>query len=434
MSLAGSSRRRLPRRLTLFATLLALLAPAGGRPGARAQSPAPPQVTVNLYGSSLSFRTLPSTLVTAELAGPTGRKAEGVGVGDAQGMAQVGFYTGQTSILPGDSIVLSRANDKPLHLTVPQLAASLVDLPTVEGVAPPGATAQLSLVVQGQSPTAIEKQVVADSQGSFSVDLGAQFGDPDAVATGTLTYDSPEGGRFVLTLATVDAQITLGAPALRGRATAGWEISATVTAAGGSPQKIGPVTAGGDGGFVLPLQALGRPIAVGDDVDLSASGDAGNTTWSAIYLNQVKDITVVLDRSSDRATGTAPAGGAVILSAEDMDGRQELFRATADGAGAPPIPARATSAWAAWPCCRGCAWASICPSARAWPNPAGSSPSPCAAPPAPSRPRAPPRLMTRAATSSTSSARREQSPRPATAWRSRLPTTSAIPCCCAYPS
>ncbi len=334
MSLAGSSRRRLPRRLTLFATLLALLAPAGGRPGARAQSPAPPQVTVNLYGSSLSFRTLPSTLVTAELAGPTGRKAEGVGVGDAQGMAQVGFYTGQTSILPGDSIVLSRANDKPLHLKVPQLAASLVDLPTVEGVAPPGATAQLSLVVQGQSPTAIEKQVVADSQGSFSVDLGAQFGDPDAVATGTLTYDSPEGGRFVLTLATVDAQITLGAPALRGRATAGWEISATVTAAGGSPQKIGPVTAGGDGGFVLPLQALGRPIAVGDDVDLSASGDAGNTTWSAIYLNQVKDITVVLDRSSDRATGTAPAGGAVILSAEDMDGRQELFRATADGAGA----------------------------------------------------------------------------------------------------
>ena len=120
MTLAASPPRRLsPRLLPLLAALLALtvLAPAGpgGRPAAQAQSPAPPQVTVNLYSSSLLFRTLPATLVTAELTGPKGRKAEGVGVGDAQGVAQVGFYTGETSILPGDTIELSRANDKPLH-------------------------------------------------------------------------------------------------------------------------------------------------------------------------------------------------------------------------------------------------------------------------------------------------------------------------------
>ena len=338
MTLAASPPRRLsPRLLPLLAALLALtvLAPAGpgGRPAAQAQSPAPPQVTVDLYSSSLLFRTLPATLVTAELTGPKGRKAEGVGVGDAQGVAQVGFYTGETSILPGDTIVLSRANDKPLHLTVPQLAASLVELPTVEGIAPPGVTAQLSLKVQG-SPAAIEKQVVADSQGAFTVDLSAQLSDPDAVATGSLTYDSPEGGRFVLALATVDAQITLGAPALRGRVTAGWEVSATVTAAGGSPVKIGPVTAGGDGSFLMSLQPLGRPIAVGDNVDLRATGGGQHINWFSHHINQVKDITVTLDRSSDLATGTAPAGEAVILSAEDMDGRQELFRATADGAGA----------------------------------------------------------------------------------------------------
>ncbi|MBK6563596.1 hypothetical protein [Candidatus Amarobacter glycogenicus] len=310
MTLAASPPRRLsPRLLPLLAALLALtvLAPAGpgGRPAAQAQSPAPPQVTVNLYSSSLLFRTLPATLVTAELTGPKGRKAEGVGVGDAQGVAQVGFYTGETSILPGDTIVLSRANDKPLHLTVPQLAASLVELPTVEGIAPPGVTAQLSLKVQG-SPAAIEKQVVADSQGAFTVDLSAQLSDPDAVATGSLTYDSPEGGRFVLALATVDAQITLGAPALRGRVTAGWEVSATVTAAGGSPVKIGPVTAGGDGSFLMSLQPLGRPIAVGDNVDLRATGGGQHINWFSHHINQVKDITVTLDRSSDLATGTAP--------------------------------------------------------------------------------------------------------------------------------
>lgn len=335
MSLAASARRRLaPRLPLLLAALLALLAPAGGRPAARAQSPASPQVTANLYGSSLTFRTLPSTLVTAELAGPKGRKAEGLGVGDAQGQAQVYFFTGETSILPGDTIILSRANDKPLHLTVPRLNASLLELPALEGVAPPGAALRLSLTVPGLAAP-VEKNLVADAQGAFTVDLSADVTDPDAVVTGSLSYDTPEGGRFVLSLATVDAQITLGGPALRGRATAGWTISAKVTAAaGGAPVSLGPVTAGGDGSFVLPLQALGRPIAVGDDVDLLAEGSNPDLVWSAVYINPVKDITLTLDRSADRVTGVAPAGEAVTVTATDMDGRQEVFAAVADGAGA----------------------------------------------------------------------------------------------------
>lgn len=335
MSLAASARRRLaPRLPLLLAALLALLAPAGGRPAARAQSPAPPQVTANLYGSSLTFRTLPSTLVTAELAGPKGRKAEGVGVGDAQGVAQVQFFTGETSILPGDSIVLSRANDKPLHLTVPKLDASLLELPALEGIAPPGAALRLSLTVPGQAAP-VEKAVVADAQGAFAVDLSAEIKDPDAVVTGSLSFDTPEGGRFVLALATVDAQITLGGPALRGRATAGWTLSAKVTpTGGGAPVSLGPVTAGGDGGFVLPLQALGRPIAVGDNVDLQAAGGSPALAWSALYLNPVKDISLTLDRSADRVTGMAPAGEAVTVTATDMDGHQETFATVADGAGA----------------------------------------------------------------------------------------------------
>ncbi|MBK6563600.1 MAG: hypothetical protein IPG14_19020, partial [Dehalococcoidia bacterium] len=143
----------------------------------------------------------------------------------------------------------------------------------------------------------------------------------------------PRGGRFVLALGSVDAQITLGAPALRGRATAGWELSATITAAGGSPVKSGP----------------SPPVATAAS-SCPSSPWAGPSPWAATWtsepreaathqlvlhhINQVKDITVTLDRSSDLATGTAPAGEAVILNAEDMDGRQELFRATADGAGA----------------------------------------------------------------------------------------------------
>lgn len=338
MSLAASMRRRLAPRLTLLpASLLALaviMAPASGRTVVRAQSPAPPQVTANLYGSSLTFRTLPSTLVTAELAGPKGRKAEGIGVGDAQGVAEVFFFTGETSILPGDTIILSRANDKPLHLTVPRLNASLLELPALEGVAPPGAALRLSLTVPGQ-PAPVEKNLVADAQGAFAVDLGAEIKDPDAVVTGSLSYDTPEGGRFVLALATVDAQITLGGPALRGRATAGWTISAKVTAAGGgAPVTLGPVTAGGNGSFVLPLQVLGRPIGVGDNVDLLAEGSNPDLAWSAVYINPVKDITLTLDRSADRVTGMAPAGEAITVTATDMDGHQEVFAAVADGAGA----------------------------------------------------------------------------------------------------
>ncbi|MBK7782291.1 MAG: hypothetical protein IPJ58_16260 [Ardenticatenia bacterium] len=57
--------------------------------------------------------------------------------GRRPGRGPGGLYTGETSILPGDTIVLSRANDKPLHLTVPQLARQPVELPTVEGIARP---------------------------------------------------------------------------------------------------------------------------------------------------------------------------------------------------------------------------------------------------------------------------------------------------------
>lgn len=326
---------RLPflRLLPLLLLSALLLTPAAGQRPAAAQAPAEPLVTVDLYGNSLSFRTLPNTLVTAELVGPAGRKAEGLGVGDAQGLAQVFFLAGDARILPGDSITLSRANDKPLRLTVPILGASLVELPAVEGLAPPEAALRLSLTVPGLAQP-VEKETRADAQGAFSVDLSAEVKDPDAAITGSLSLLTPEGARFVLALATVDAQITLGAPVLRGRATAGWEISATVTAVGGAVQKLGPVSAGGDGNFMLPLQALGRPIAVGDAVDLSAVGRSGDTAWSAIYLSQIKDITVELDRSADRVTGTAPAGETVLVSAEDLDGRQERFSTVADGAGA----------------------------------------------------------------------------------------------------
>ncbi len=337
MSFVASPRRRTGWRPRLASLPLLLLLPAllvGPRVAGRAaaQAPAEPQVTVDLYGNSLSFRTLPSTLVTAELAGPGGRKAEGLGAGDAQGVAQVFFFTGDARILPGDTITLSRANDKPLRLTVPQLAASLGDLPRVSGLAPAGAALTLRLAAGGAGAAAVERTFSADAQGAFALDLGAELADPTAPRSGSLSVDTPEGGRFRLALATAEVQVTLGAPALRGRLTAGWEFSGTVTAPGGQPQAIGPVAADGSGRFVLPLGQLGRPLGAGDQLDLQARAPVGG--WSEQIAGATQELSLELDRSADRARGQAPAGVSVLVTATDLDGREEAFAATADAAGA----------------------------------------------------------------------------------------------------
>lgn len=325
---------RLPflRLLPLLLLSALLLTPAAGQRPAAAQAPAEPLVTVDLYGNSLSFRTLPNTLVTAELVGPAGRKAEGLGVGDAQGLAQVFFLAGDARILPGDSITLSRANDKPLRLTVPILGASLVELPRVAGLAPPGATVRLSLTARGGGATAVEQSAVADSQGAFGVDLGSRLGEGVALAAGSLSYDSPEGGRYRLALASAQLQVTLGAPVLRGQATAGWEVRGSITLAGGQTQAIGPAVADGSGAFALPLPQGGRPLAAGDQVAYGAKSPVG--AWTTDHSGALAEISVTLDRDGNRVSGQAPAGAAVTVVATDLDGRQESFDATADGAGA----------------------------------------------------------------------------------------------------
>ncbi|MBK7782292.1 MAG: hypothetical protein IPJ58_16265 [Ardenticatenia bacterium] len=187
-------------------------------------------------------------------------------------------------------------------------------------------------------------------------------------------------------------------------------------------------------------------------MDLRATEAASIIPWFSHHINQVKDITVTLDRSSDLATGTAPAGEAVILSAEDMDGRQELFRATADGAGAFSVAMAPRvdlgSGWrvrAAYPSSSNVSVGRLAvlprvrvgvdlPISQGLAEPGRMLTVTLRSAAGAIKARAPPRPMTRAATGSISSARRGPSLRPATAWRSRLPTTSAIPCCCACPS
>ncbi|MBK6563589.1 hypothetical protein [Candidatus Amarobacter glycogenicus] len=207
--------------------------------------------------------------------------------------------------------------------------------------------------------------------------------------------------------------------------------------------KIGPVTARGDGSFSRP-SSPSRPIAVGYQRDLRATGGGQHINWFSHHITS-HDITGHLDRSSDLATGTAPPAKPSSSAPRTWDGRQEVFRANADGAGAfsvamalrrptcfgPPgkclIPARATAS-----------------AGRLAARPVRVVDLPISQVPA-----EPGRMLTfhflrsaagaikaqsptqaddqRAATSSSiSSARRGPSSRRATASRSRLPTTSAI--------
>ena len=97
----------IPRRLT---ALLLVAAAAGFAPAPTlAQTPPAPVVEVDLYGNTVLFRTLPFSIVTAELSHPGGARSDGVGFAGPEGVAQVQFVEGGQVVRPGDTLTFSWA-------------------------------------------------------------------------------------------------------------------------------------------------------------------------------------------------------------------------------------------------------------------------------------------------------------------------------------
>ncbi|MEO8082484.1 MAG: hypothetical protein ABI780_01545 [Ardenticatenales bacterium] len=334
----------MPARRVLAPVFLALsigLLAASGTPAAapfsaaavRAQ--AAPEVVVPLYGTTLTFHTVPLTAVNAELADATGKKKdEGIGVARADGVANVQFVLSGEGIQPGDMLTLSRSGGKPLHIAVPALhAAADTEGDRITGHAAPGASVDIALTLGSATPTTIQRTVTADAAGAFALDLAGEADLKAGAVDGTAGYTNADNQRFEVSFSSLGATLTLGAYTLRGRANAGTNVTAEIRHADGTTQTLGPTTTTGAGAFAMSLFGPGqqaRPIAAGDAVTIRTVGDPVQNEERTATLTP---LSVAIDPSTDTISGSAAADSAVRLLADDMDGQQAAFDAASDGAG-----------------------------------------------------------------------------------------------------
>lgn len=318
----------LPLLLTGLVFGLAQLLTGPPRPSS-AQAPAPAEVRVALFGNTVAFGTLPYTLVSAELADANGSKAEGIGYGDADGEALIVFPVGSATILPGDRLTLSRPNDRPLVVPVPEL---VVDLDAagdrIGGRAPAGARLQLSIRASAGSDP-VEREARADADGRFLLELAGELDLVAGEARGEARYDSPEGYRFSTPFAALGAELSLGAPVLRGQASPGTAIEVEVEKPGGERFTLGPTRVVGDPSYAL---AGTRPLEVGDHVRIRQTGSPLPEP-AAAHSVTLQAVTLVLDPDAGRASGSGPADSPLQVSGDDMDGNEARWdlQAEADG-------------------------------------------------------------------------------------------------------
>ena len=296
-----------------------------------AQAPVNAEVRVALHGNTVAFSTLPYTLVSAELADAGGLKAEGIGYGDATGEALIVFPVGSATILPGDSLTLSRPNDRPLVVQVPDLVVDLdAEGDRIGGRAPAGARLQLSIRTNAGSDP-VEREASAGTDGSFLLELAGELDLAAGQAAGEARYDSPEGYRFSAPFAALGAQVSLGAPVLRGQASPGTSIEVEVEKPGGERFTLGPTRVIGDPSYALG-GAGARPLEAGDRVRIRQTGSPLPEAARA-YSVTLQAVTIALDPQAGRASGSGPADTPLQVSGDDMDGnsaRWELQTA-ADG-------------------------------------------------------------------------------------------------------
>jgi hypothetical protein len=208
---------------------------------------------------------------------------------------------------------------------------------------------QIALATSGASPVTIQRTVTADAAGAFTLNLAGETDLQPGAVTGRASYTTSANYRFDAQFAALSASLTLGARALRGQATPGTQVAVDLRRADGSTVRLGPAEVTGGTTYMMALggqggpgqggpgQAPPPPFAAGDSVIVTETGGpAGSDQTLSATLAAV---TISVNASTDRISGTAPAGTALTLSADAMDGTTANFNATADAGGSYSVAA-----------------------------------------------------------------------------------------------
>lgn len=305
--------------LVLSALLLSTIVPLA----VEAQPPDPLRVT--LFSSTVRWSTAPSTTVRVALRKPNGQQANVNAIANAQGQVTAIFPTNpqvDTVIRAGDLLGIHPAAGGAFTRTVPAMTTALDAAGRrVQGTAPAGAALD-ARAYRPDNTEVFSVTVAAAGDGGYGLDL------PPEVALepgtwGSVTHTTPDGDRFAARWDVLYAQVTLADAAVTGRATMGTSVRAQLSA-GGAPkgssgQQPTAVVRTSDFNLTLRQGQPTTPVSAGDRISVTQTG--GDTIGGV-----VPPMTVQLDATADRVTGTGPANQAVVVAVEPGGGAAPVIR------------------------------------------------------------------------------------------------------------
>ncbi len=305
-----------------------------------------PILYANLFSPGFLYRTVSYAPVTVEMTDDAGYRAEGGGFAGEDGWAEVGFIEPDALLLPGRTLTLTRPGAEPLVVRLPDLAAAVdVDADRVFGRAPADETVQLE-IDSGEGGAAIERMATADASGDWSLDLA---GDTDLVAgaaRGSVSLAAGQGVFVQVAFHDLVGDVTLGGDAVRGRATQGGMVEATITRMAGGEQTLGPAPVVGGGSFVLA--GAQAPLAAGDRVRLRLLAQPVAAASERVVEGTLAPLTILLDPSADQLGGSAPVSTTVSVMADSLAGDAASFQAQSDDTGAWLVDAGAVDLGPGW--------------------------------------------------------------------------------------
>jgi len=313
---------------------------------ARAQAPLPTAagVEATLHTAFVRWTTTPSVFVQAQLLDANNRPvANATGLADDQGIVVLRFGGGGRQpgmpgqapaaavITAGHVIRLQAAGGEAVAVAVPDLAAGAdVAGNRVVGRAPAGVEVEVEARVGGAP---VSTRVTADAGGMVALALAPSpaLAPGDGGAVRMLTA---EGNRFSATFHVLQAEVTIGARQVSGRATLGTTVTASVTSAAGRPKGSGSAAVSGEDAWQI---VGGRATAVGavepgDSISVTQTSPLPGATFTITGV--VPHLSVHMNPATGQVEGAAPAGAPLTVElVSPYDERYERLT-TADPTGA----------------------------------------------------------------------------------------------------
>jgi hypothetical protein len=324
-------------RNTSVALAAALLAGLGMAAGAMAQGAQP--VGVTLFGQTVSWKTSPSTFLTAELRDAGGTKAIGAALSEETGAVVVDLIAvdagrpGDAFVRPSDRLSLDPIGATPVTVTVPALTVD-ADAPSdrVAGTAPAGAQLEVGINTGPRPTDVISRPVTATAGGTFSLSLAGQQDITDET-TGQVRYTAPGAHRYTARFKSFEADFTLGLDRAQGRASPGLEILLVLSAADNAPKGSARTEVLGGYDWTLPGDALSdlEPLSPGDHVRLTVLRSPVNPAQT---LNvTVPALGIVLDPGNNSVAGSGPANTDLVVELMSPDDTSQALPVTTGPSG-----------------------------------------------------------------------------------------------------